>query len=546
MKGISLGIIIFIGLNVAEAQVQVNLSEDQAPIPTVSSTVTQTIPSTVSTTPSFVSNTATTSTTVTQQTGCAYPVTITSEMADFCSPQMAQNNLCVGNNGTVPVFSGAASQLSCLQNIVDGCIAGGVVTSSATVANMLAWECSTASGCEPFPPGQQNQTDYERFIWAQMDDCVAQAIGGAAALTAGSMTVNLDEGCQTVAPDAAAGMCVADAIGVHVLPSPISLVWNDGADLNENNRVVRFPLDPAVPDAFYVWKASADHPLLVHDPAHSGTITTAAQLFGNFTFGKSWKNGYQALASLDANSDGKLSGAELEPLALWFDNDRDAVSAAGEVQTLTAAGVEEIYYVPSSTTGPEGDLLASRGYAAKVSGRSHVRASIDWYSKAYDSEMAAVASAQERAKRSAPRSKNSSGKTTRTASESTALAGLNGAWLWSAGAPTELSPKGLLTFKEKGGQISGHSLMEIPLKRNSGKLRSRVIAFPLDGTLTKAPDGSTRIEFTMSSAEGLPTASRAILSADGRTLEGISSSHFDKEPGNGSSLTYNWTARRAR
>ena len=40
----------------------------------------------------------------------------------------------------------------------------------------------------------------------------------------------------------------------------------------------------------------------------------------------------RSLALLDTNHDGKLSGKELDALALWFDKNRDGVSQPGEVK----------------------------------------------------------------------------------------------------------------------------------------------------------------------------------------------------------------------
>ena len=90
--------------------------------------------------------------------------------------------------------------------------------------------------------------------------------------------------------------------------------------------VVPFSIDARQPDAFTLWKASEKSPLLVFDPSHTGRVTSAKQLFGTYAFGgrttkaayspsnkarAPWGNGYQALALLDANHDGKISGKEV-------------------------------------------------------------------------------------------------------------------------------------------------------------------------------------------------------------------------------------------
>src|SRR5690606_41632977 len=53
-----------------------------------------------------------------------------------------------------------------------------------------------------------------------------------------------------------------------------------------------------------------------------------------------------ALGTLDADGDGQISGEELKPLALWFDENRDGVSQAGEVRPVVEAGVTALFYQP--------------------------------------------------------------------------------------------------------------------------------------------------------------------------------------------------------
>lgn len=74
---------------------------------------------------------------------------------------------------------------------------------------------------------------------------------------------------------------------------------------------------------------------LVHDPKHTGQVTSALQLFGNVTFWLFWETGYDALAALDDNRDGQLTGNELVGLALWHDANGNGISEPGEVKPLT-------------------------------------------------------------------------------------------------------------------------------------------------------------------------------------------------------------------
>lgn len=79
--------------------------------------------------------------------------------------------------------------------------------------------------------------------------------------------------------------------------------------------------------------------ILVWDPEHRGQITSGRQLFGNVTWWVFWKNGYQALAALDDNGDGQLSGRELDGIGIWRDSNGNGVSDPGEVQPLQAYGI---------------------------------------------------------------------------------------------------------------------------------------------------------------------------------------------------------------
>ncbi len=78
---------------------------------------------------------------------------------------------------------------------------------------------------------------------------------------------------------------------------------------------------------------------LVYDPTGNGNITSSLQLFGNVTFWMFWENGYDALASLDDNGDGVLTGSEMNGLAIWHDVSHPGYSDPGEVKPLSAHGI---------------------------------------------------------------------------------------------------------------------------------------------------------------------------------------------------------------
>lgn len=89
---------------------------------------------------------------------------------------------------------------------------------------------------------------------------------------------------------------------------------------------------------------SASAGWLVYDPDKSGKISSGLQLFGDCTFWIFWQNGYDALAALDDNQDGLLSGNELVGLAVWQDSNFNGVSEAGEVHPLSDFGITDFSY----------------------------------------------------------------------------------------------------------------------------------------------------------------------------------------------------------
>jgi len=65
-------------------------------------------------------------------------------------------------------------------------------------------------------------------------------------------------------------------------------------------------------------------------------------MFGNVTFWIFWPNGYAALAALDDNGDGRLTGPELRGLCLWIDRNGNGISEPGEVVPVESLGITAI------------------------------------------------------------------------------------------------------------------------------------------------------------------------------------------------------------
>ncbi len=73
-------------------------------------------------------------------------------------------------------------------------------------------------------------------------------------------------------------------------------------------------------------------------PRQDGSID-GTRLFGTAT---GFKDGYEALRTKDTNNDGKITGPELNDLAVWTDSNTDARPQSGEVKSLASQGITEL------------------------------------------------------------------------------------------------------------------------------------------------------------------------------------------------------------
>lgn len=99
--------------------------------------------------------------------------------------------------------------------------------------------------------------------------------------------------------------------------------------------------------------------LLCWDPAGTGQVSSGRALFGSATWWIAFRNGYEALAILDDNADGVLTGDELQGIAAWTDANANGVSERGEVRPLAALGITAIAVRPRTTA--DGTLTIDRG-----------------------------------------------------------------------------------------------------------------------------------------------------------------------------------------
>ena len=107
---------------------------------------------------------------------------------------------------------------------------------------------------------------------------------------------------------------------------------------------------------------------LVYDRNGDGIVNNGGELFGDNTLlknGEHATNGYQALADLDENGDGKVDAADsaFTKLRVWRDLNQDGISQEGELLTLDEAKVKALNLANKNTDRDlgNGNSLAEEG-----------------------------------------------------------------------------------------------------------------------------------------------------------------------------------------
>ena len=113
---------------------------------------------------------------------------------------------------------------------------------------------------------------------------------------------------------------------------------------------------------------SKDDGFLVYDRNGDGVVNNGGELFGDNTLlknGERATNGYQALADLDDNGDGKVDAADsaFAHLRVWRDLNQDGISQEGELLTLDEAKVKALNLANQSSNRDlgNGNTLAEEG-----------------------------------------------------------------------------------------------------------------------------------------------------------------------------------------
>ncbi len=146
--------------------------------------------------------------------------------------------------------------------------------------------------------------------------------------------------------------------------TPIAIPLRDGLraeDLMNASARVAFDVDGSGLPQRWTW-ITPDAGWLVYDHRGKGQVTSGVQLFGNVTFWLFWDNGYQALAALDEDGDGWLTGRELEGLAIWQDLNGDGICQPNEVKSLVEWGIVGLSCrCQQDTSHPDGILYSPDG-----------------------------------------------------------------------------------------------------------------------------------------------------------------------------------------
>ncbi|MDY0013412.1 MAG: putative Ig domain-containing protein [Rhodocyclaceae bacterium] len=167
------------------------------------------------------------------------------------------------------------------------------------------------------------------------------------------------------------------------IPSPIALdLDGDGVETLSLANSAHF--DHAA-DGFAEltgWVASDDG-LLVRDLNGNGRIDTGRELFGSETLlanGQKAANGFDALEELDTNADGVIDANDtaFAELRIWKDGNGNGRTDAGELLTLTEAGVQSINvsYTNSSHVDVQGNAHKQVGSYTTTDGQSRAAADV--------------------------------------------------------------------------------------------------------------------------------------------------------------------------
>lgn len=340
--------------------------------------------------------------------------------------------------------------------------------------------------------------------------------------------------------------CDVQDIAVARFDSPVSLLWSPETSIESVASYAAFPLDGKTDEKkLFHWRASGMTPLVVHDPSRRGEIRDATQLFGSHTFGKSWENGYEALAALDTDKSGWLEGYELNVVALWFDFNQDGVSQKGEVKLLSDVGVSAIGVTADRVDEKTKNIFASKGFKRRVNGKEIIGGSVDWFSGVVKGPLTEEpgnrADGGPKGLTAAPpaRRELAAQKNFDIVDPTTTVSGI---WQWQITDDKSLLPEqrpgGILAFTQEGQLLRGQSLSAVEFRPNAYNIHEQISASSFLGSF-----GNGDVRFEARGDKGPKASSTAKLSADGMKLTGTTTEEVAVEGGT-AKVTFAWEARR--
>jgi hypothetical protein len=398
----------------------------------------------------------------------------------------------------------------------------------------------------------------------------------------GTQAYYMDSNCRYVASPTGAALCGFAGVSL----SPISLVIDDSTPIDSQMSVVQFSLDPHAPESYSLWKGSKSMPLLVYDPQKSRKVTSAMQLFGNWTFGgrngkpgaelaalgaemqTPWNNGFEPLALLDGDKNGRVDGRELDPIALWFDENRDAVVDTGEMHSLADAGVSALFYSDVVSRDGSKDLQVVRGFERTANGVTTMGKAVDWFGETFSSYQEAISALSVLVSHSDPALANAGRKpkedSSTFVSEARAMTenplefnvqetrgvgasrDLTGFWIWTLNDTFGDKHPGYLALREdEHGRVRGYSVIETDLAPNDLGVRSSVRILPLKGAVISNRDHSRSLFFeVVDTQSGSIAHGEARVVAEGRSLQGKSIQVFTGPQGQQADVAYAWRASK--
>ena len=170
----------------------------------------------------------------------------------------------------------------------------------------------------------------------------------------------------------------------HLSISPIVLdLTGKGIQTTSINNGVNFDLLADGKPVHTGWVEQGQG-LLVLDSNNNGVLDTGAELFGQGTTlanGQKATDGYQALASLDTNSDGVINAQDTQfnELKVWVDTGNSNGTATGVLESLSQLGITQLNLnAQTSTQTNNGNIVGLISSYQTASGTTGTMADV-WF-----------------------------------------------------------------------------------------------------------------------------------------------------------------------